>query len=166
MHFDVFALLNFNQNGESGWGFALQNRFLGAPPSRFVIRERYGRNTANQIGKGWIDQKIVQRITVSRAHQLDAAFGNRSGSLGFEFAANFVNHNHFRVVVFNRFNHHFMLQGRLGNLHTARRPNSRMRHVSVTANFVGGIHDDDAFFLGENSGSFAQHSCFTNSGFA
>ena len=53
---------------------------------------------------------------MSGTDQLDTPLGNRPGSLGFQFPPDLINDDDFRVMVFDRFDHHLMLQRGLGDL--------------------------------------------------
>jgi len=99
-----------------------------------------------------------------RGNQLDAALGNRPCCQGFQLPADFINHNHFRVVVFHRFNHHFMLKRGRGNLHAAGFTHCRVRHIPISANFVGSIHDNHPLVFRQDAGCLAQHGGLAYSG--
>ena len=95
---------------------------------------------------------------MGRADKLDAALGDGAGGKGFLLHADFVNHDHFRHVVFDRFDHHGVLQVRLDDLHPAGASNRRVRDVAVAGDLVGRVHNDDALLelVGQNAGDFAQ----------
>ena len=80
----------------------------------------------------------------------------------FEFAPDFINHNDFGIMVFNRFNHHFMLTFRVIYLHTPRFTNSRVRHIAITTDFVAGINNHYTLIRSQNTRRFTEHGCFTN----
>ena len=97
-----------------------------------------------------------------RANELDAAFRDRSGSCSFGFAPDLVDDDHLRVVIFHGFDHHLMLKHGLAHLHTARFSHCRMRHIAITADFIGGIHDDNALRLSNDARGFTQQSGLTH----
>ena len=100
------------------------------------------------------------------ANQLHAAFRDGSGGLRFQFPANFVNDNHFRVMIFHRFNHDLVLKRRSGHLHAPGGAYRGVRHVSISANFVGGIHNNHAPRFRQYSRGFAQHGGLANARFS
>ena len=89
-------------------------------------------------------------------YQLHAPLGNGSSGLCFQLAANFVNDDHFRHVVFHCLDHHFVLENRSGYLHSTRPPNAWVGDVPVTRDFVGGVHHNNPFLLGQHPGCLAQ----------
>src|SRR6266487_5209155 len=101
---------------------------------------------------------------MSSRYKLHAAFrnGTRSGSL--QFSAYFVNNNNLRHMVLYRFNHYRMLFHSASHLHAARSTNTGMRNISVSGDFVGGIHDDYTFigFVCENTCYFTQQCGFAH----
>ena len=99
-----------------------------------------------------------------RADELHAALGNGARRLGFEFAPDLVNDDDFGVVIFNGFDHHFMLKHGLADLHTARLAHGRMRHIAVAADLIGCIHDDHAFIFREDARGFTQEGGLANTG--
>jgi len=99
---------------------------------------------------------------VRRADQLYAALGDGARRLRFEFAPDLVNDDDFGIVILDGFDHHLMLKRGLADLHSARAPNCGVRHVTVAADFVGCIHDDNALVFRENAGGFAQQGGFAN----
>ena len=98
--------------------------------------------------------------------QLDAALGDGTGSLSFQFPSDLIDNDHFRVMVFHRFDHHFVLQRRLSDLQTACVTYGRMRHITVPADLVGGIHDDHALLCGKDPCRFPEHRRFADPRFA
>ncbi len=93
-----------------------------------------------------------------RADQRDAAFGDRARRRRFGFGADLVDDDHFGHVVFDRFDHHRMLERRIRDLHAAREADARVRNVGIAGNFIGRIDDHDAFAIfGENARALAQH---------
>lgn len=101
-------------------------------------------------------EQVVEALAVGRPDQLDTALGDGAGGQGFQFAPNFVDHDHFRVVVFNRLDHDLVLLGRDFDLHPARTPNRRVRHVAISADFVGSIDYHDPPRFGKDAGGFTQ----------
>ena len=83
------------------------------------------------------------------ANELNASLRNGAGSQGLELATDLVDDDDFGVVVLNRFDHDLVLLHRLAHLHTARLAYSRMGHIAVAPNFIGGVNDDHAPGLGQ-----------------
>src|SRR2546421_5607301 len=69
-------------------------------------------------------------------------------------------------MVLDRFDHHRMLKRWCGYLHSARASDPRMRNISVSADFVRGIHDDDSLgeIVRENARNLPQHRRLAHSG--
>jgi len=158
------ALLDLDENIKGRRRAAFQNGFLGAAPPGFLI-DRVTDRYRPPDQKGGIEEQIFKRAAVSGPDQLDTPLGNGAGGDGFELAADLIDHDHFGVVVFDRFDHHFVLKGWGRNLHAAGFSNGRVRHIAVTADFVGGIDDDDALGFGQHTGRLAQHGRFADAGF-
>jgi hypothetical protein len=61
-----------------------------------------------------------------------------------------------------------VLQAGVGDLHTTRSPNRRVRNIPVTGNFVRGIDNHHAFvgLVGQDTGGLAQDGCFADAGSA
>ncbi len=55
-----------------------------------------------------------------------------------------------------------MLEHGLADLHAAGLAHRRMRHIPVTADLIGGVHDDHALGLGEDTGRLAQEGRLAN----
>ena len=53
-------------------------------------------------------------------------------------AADFVDHNHFRAVILNCFNHDLMLEAGFSNLHPTGMADRWMGHITIAGYFVGG----------------------------
>src|SRR6266581_8316424 len=101
---------------------------------------------------------------MSSRYKLHAAFrnGTRSGSL--QFSAYFVNNNNLWHMVLYRFNHYRMLFHSASHLHAARSANTGVRNISISSNFVGGIHNDYTFigFVRQNTCYFTQQCGFAH----
>ena len=80
-----------------------------------------------------------------RSDELHAAFSNSTRRRSFEFTPDLIDDDHFGIMIFNRFDHHFMLKRWHSDLHAARLADGRMRHIAITADFIRRIHDDHAF---------------------
>ncbi len=95
---------------------------------------------------------------MSRPDQRHAALGDRARRFGLGLGADFIDDDDLRHVVFNRFDHHRMLQCRVGDLHAACRADARMRDVAVARNLVRGIYDHHALAIfGKHPRAFTQH---------
>ena len=103
---------------------------------------------------------------MGRSDQLNTAFCDRPCCLCFQFPADLVDDDHFRVMGFDRFDHHFMLQGRLSDLQTACVTDGRMRHVAVSADLIGCVYDDHTFLFGKDPCGFPKHRCLADPRFS
>jgi hypothetical protein len=102
---------------------------------------------------------------VSSPDERHATLGDRPrrGRLGLR--PDLVDDDDLRHVVLHRFNHHRVLQGGIRYLHASSHADSRMRHVPVTRDFVGGIDDDHALpLLREYASTLTQHRRLADSG--
>ena len=108
----------------------------GTTTARFFIGKRHRFNATYQIRQCGIEHQIVQRVTVRRANQLHTAFSNRAGGHRFQFPTNLVNHDDFRVVIFDSLNHDFVLALRARHLHPARPSDGWVRYIAIPADFV------------------------------
>ena len=109
MHKQAFPFLNLDQYIKSRWGAPFKNCFLRPTPPRFFIREGNTFDAANQVGERGVQQQILQGVAVRRTDSLHAAFINRARRSGFLLAADLVDDDHFRAVIFNSLDHRFML---------------------------------------------------------
>ena len=150
------ALLDLDQHVEGGRRAPFEHRLLRAAPAGFFIRKSDGLDAADQVGQGRVEQQVVDGPAMRRADQLDAALGNGAGGRGFQFTPDLVDHDDFRVVVLDRFDHHLMLEHGLAHLHAAGLADRRVRHIAVAADLIGGIHDDHALQFRQDAGRFAQ----------
>ncbi len=103
------VLPDFNQNIKRAES-ALQHCLL-VPRRRFFIRKR----TASIPPTRSESVGFSSRFSSVRPCAVATSWTLRSQSSllpGFQLPADFINHNHFRVVVFHRFNHHFMPEAR------------------------------------------------------
>ena len=82
---------------------------------------------------------------MGRGNQLHATFRNGARRQRFRFGADFIDDDDLGHVIFHRLDHHGMLLGGRGHLHTPRPPNARVGNVTVASDLVRGIHDNDAF---------------------
>ncbi len=96
------------------------------------------------------------------ANQLDTTLSNRTRSHRFKLPTDLIDHNHLGVMIFNCFNHHLVLERRLGYLHSPGSANRRMRHITISANFVAGIHNDHPRRISQDARRFSQDCSFTN----
>ncbi len=97
------------------------------------------------------------------ADQLHAPLGDGAGGGGLQLPADLVDHDHFGVVVFDSFDHHFVLQHGLAHLHAACFAHGRVRNVAVAADLVGCVHDDDALGLRQDARRLAQQGGLAHS---
>jgi hypothetical protein len=135
---------------------------LSTTPARFFVGKSNRFDTTHQVGQCRVEEQVLQVVTVGSTNELNATFCNRAGSSSFELSTNLVNDDHFRIMVFDRLDHDFMLKGGQGNLHAARSAYCRMGNIAITADFVRSINDDHAFIISQNTGSFSQNGCFSN----
>ena len=113
----ALPFLDFDEDVESGRGFALQNGLLGAAAAGFLVGQGDGIDAADQVGERGVHEQVFERIAVGGADELDAAFGDRAGGDGLKLPADFIDDDGLRHVVFDRFDHHFVLQGGGCDLH-------------------------------------------------
>src|SRR5258706_1689668 len=97
-----------------------------------------------------------------RANELDTAFSDRARGKGLEFAPDLVNDDDFGIVIFNGFDHHFMLKHWLAYLHTTRLANSRVRNITITPNFIRCIYNDNAFIFCKDARGLTQERRFAH----
>src|SRR5258706_4565827 len=105
---------------------------------------------------------VSKRLTVRRTNQLHTAFSNQTRRESFKLASDLINDDDFGIVILNGFDHPFMLQHRLADLHATRFANSRMRHITITADLIRCIYDDHAFVLRQNARGLTQESRLAN----
>jgi len=151
MHCETVTILDFDQHVEGRRRASFQHRFLGAASTRFLIRQGDRFDPTDQIAQGRVEQQVIKGLTMCRADQLYAALGDRASGSSFELAPDLVDDDHFRVVILYRFDHHLVLKHRLAYLHATRLAHGRMRYISVAANFIGRIHNDNTFRFGQDT---------------
>src|SRR5579884_1835319 len=97
-------------------------------------------------------------------YELHAALGDGSCRLRFELCPNLVDDDNLRHVVLHRLDHDGMLPDRACYLHTPRSADGGMRDITIAANLVGGIDDDDPLpeVVGQNTCDLAQHCRLTD----
>ena len=158
----ALAVLDLDEHVEGRRRASFEDGLLRTAAAGFFIGESHRFDTADKVAEGWVEQKVIEGLTVRRTDELHAAFRNGARGKRFELAPDLVDDDDFGVVILHGFDHHLVLKHRLADLHAARLTHSRMRHITVTANFVGGIDDDNAFVLSQNARSFAQESGLTH----
>ncbi len=157
-------VLNLHQHIERWRGSAFQHRLLRASPACFFVGQSHTVNAAHQIAQRGVHQQVVQRIAVSGAYQLYAPLGDGTRRLRFQLTPNLVDDDHLRHVVFNRLDHHLVLETGGSHLHTPGPPDGWMRNISVSCYFIGGIHNDHSLLFGQHARSLAQEGCFAYPG--
>ena len=152
------AIVNLDDDVERRRRLALEHGLARAAPARFFVGERHRADAADQVGERRVHQQVLERLPVRGADQRDAALGDRARGDGLGLGADLVDDDDFGHVVFDRFDHHGVLQGRVGDLHAPREPDAGMRNVAVAGDFVRGIDDDDALAVfGKHARALAQH---------
>ena len=158
MNRQAIAILNFDQQIERRRGLAFKHGFTRAAPARFFIRKRYGTDPAEQIRERRVHQKIFEGLTVGCTDKRHAALSDRACRPGFHFGSDFIDDDDFGHVIFDRFDHHRVLQPWIGDLHAASQANAGMRNIGIARNFVRRIDDHHAFAIfGENARALTQH---------
>ena len=139
---------------------------MRAAPPRLLVAQRHGLDAADQVRQRGVEHQVFQRGAVRRADQLHAALGNGAGGGGFQFGADLVNDDHFGHMVFHCLDHHGVLTGGAGHLHSAGPSDRGVRNVAVAGDFVAGVHDDNALaeVVAENAGHFAQQRRLAHAG--
>ena len=97
------------------------------------------------------------------SNQLHPAFCDRARRLSLQLPADLINHDRFGIVIFHGFDHHLMLQGGFGDLHTACAANRRVGDIAVSANFIRSVNDNHALAICQDASCFSQHGRLTNS---
>jgi hypothetical protein len=69
-------------------------------------------------------------------------------------------------MVFHSLNHDRMLQGRRGYLHTSGVPDSWVGYITITGDFIGGIHDNHPLLqvIRQHAGYLSQHGRLAHAG--
>ena len=75
-HGKLIAITNLHQGIEGRRRLTFENGFLRSTATGFFVAQRDGVNSAEQIRKRGVHQKVVERVAVRRRDQLDAAFGD------------------------------------------------------------------------------------------
>ena len=132
----LLPALNLNYHVESWRGFALQDGFLSAPVARFLVAEGYRLNAAHQIGQGGIQNQVIQGVAMGGSHQLHAPLGDGSGGGGLGLGAHLVNDDDLGHMVFHRLDHHPVLLGGGGDLHSPRVTDGRMGDIAIPGDLV------------------------------
>ena len=100
-----------------------------------------------------------------RTNERNAALGYRARRRRLGFGSDLVDHNDFGHMIFDGFDHHRVLQRRIGDLHAPREADSRMWNIRIAGNFIRRIDDHDALTIfGQDACAFAQHRRFTDTG--
>src|SRR6266487_4062231 len=130
MDCESITVLDFDKDIKGRRSTSFEDRFLCAASTRFLIRQCNCFDPTNKITQRWIEEQVIKRLTVCRTDELHTALGNCTGCSSFEFAPNLVNDDHFGVMIFNRFDHYFMLKHWLAYLHTTCFANRGMRYIT------------------------------------
>ena len=109
VHRDCLPVQDLDADFKSWLIRSFQHCFLRATSARFIVSQSDGLNATNEIYEGGILEQIFQGIAVCGANQHNASFGNRSCCGRFLLSSDFVDHDYFRSVIFDGFNHHGML---------------------------------------------------------
>ena len=157
--------LDFDEGVEGGGCFAFEDRFAGAAAAGFFVGEGDSLDAADEVGEGGVEHEVGEGVAVGGGDELDAALGDGACGEGFEFGADFVDHDHFGHVVFDGFDHDGVLAFGGFDLHAAGAPDAGVGDIAVAGDFVGGVDDDDALALmGEDAGDFAEEGGFADAG--
>ena len=81
-----------------------------------------------------------------RSNEFDAALSDRPACLRLFDAADFIYDDDFGIVVFHCFDHDVVLLFVERYLHTTRRSDAGMGHITIPTDLIAGVDDDDAFF--------------------
>ena len=154
--------LHLDQHIECRGRSPFQNGLLRAAPACLLVGQGNALYPANQVRERRIQQQVLQCIAVRRTDKLYATFVDRARCLGFTFAADFVDDDHFRIVILHCLDHRFVLMCRSWNLHSASPTHGRVGNVSIPADLIARIHNDHALLLGQDASDFTQHSRLAN----
>ena len=152
----VLPVLDLDDDVKGGRRFALQHRFLRAPPTGFLVTQRDRLDAAYQIAQSGVLEEIVEGDAVGGADQLHPPFGNRARRSRLQFPADLIDDDHLGHVVLHGLDHHLVLQFGLRHLHTPRPANGRMGNIPVAADLVGGIDHDHAVLFSQDTRCLAQ----------
>ena len=141
----LVAISYFDQRIERRRRLPLEHGFLCAAPPRFLVAQRHGMDAAEQIRKCRVHQKIVQRLSVRSGNQLHTTFGNGSRCVRFGFGSDLVDNDDLRHVVLDSFDHHRVLEIGSRYLHPPACPNTGVRDIAISADFIRCVNDDDSF---------------------
>src|SRR5579863_7899497 len=97
-------------------------------------------------------------------HQLHTAFSDGARCRGFQFGADFVDHDDLRHMIFHCLDHHRVLFRRASHLHATRSPDPWMGNIAVARDFVRGVHHDYSLvgLVREHASYFTQQGGFTH----
>src|SRR5450830_530666 len=150
----------FYEDVKCGSRLAFENALLCPMALCFFITQCNRLDTSEQVDEGRVGDKVAQIVAMCRSNELDATLSDRPACLRFFDAADLIYDDDFRIVVLHGFDHDIVLLFVGRYLHTARRPNATMRNVTIPADLIAGIDNDDAFFqrIADVPGSLAQQS--------
>src|SRR6266581_2137324 len=99
---------------------------------------------------------------MSSCHKLHAAFSDSARGGGFQLCSNFIYDDYLGHMVFDGLDHHRVLFRSARHLHAAGAPNTVMRNIPITRDFIGGIDDHYSFigFVREDARYFTKQSSF------
>ena len=132
--------------------------------ARLLISKCNGLDTTSKVRECRVHQQVTERVTVCCCYKLHATFCNGARSGGFQFSAYFVDYDDLRHVVLHRLDHHSVLFHGASHLHAACSTDTGVRNVSVSSDFVRGIHDNHAFigFARKDTSYFTQQGGFSH----
>jgi hypothetical protein len=114
---ETITVLDLDQHIKRRRGASFEDRFLRTAPPGFFIRQRDCFDPTDQIAQCRVEEQVIQGLTMGGADQLHTALCDRAGGRGLKLAPDLVDHDDLRVMIFNRFDHHFVLEHRLSHLH-------------------------------------------------
>ncbi len=164
MHNQFLPALLLDYHVEGWRRFAFQDTLLCVTPASLFVSEGNGLDTTYQVGECWVHQQITERVAVSGRHELHTAFCNGACSGGFQFGTYLIDNDDLGHVVLYRLDHHRVLFDSARHLHAACPADTGVRNISITCDFVRGIHYDYTFicFVREDASYFTQQGGFAH----
>jgi hypothetical protein len=154
MHQDVVTINDLNHHVKRWRCLPLQHTLLRSSTSCLIIAQGHALDSADEVGKRWIEHQVVKVVSMCGADQLHASLRNRSCRDRLRLRADLVNHDHFGHVILNRLNHHQVLSLWSAHLHSPRLADCWMWNVTISRDLVRCVNDHHA--LGELGGEDAR----------
>src|SRR5664280_2537152 len=158
VHSQNVAFTYFDEGVKCGSSLAFEDALLRSTALRFLITQRDRLDASEQVDQSRVCDEVAQIVAMCCSNELDAALSDRAACLCFFDTADFIDDDDLGIVVFHGFDHDVMLFFVERDLHTTRRSDTGMGHVTIPTDLIARIDNDDSLLerIADVPGGLAQ----------